>query len=101
MIATRGPIAQLAEPPAHNRSGLGSRPSGPTILTPSPLWGEGAVRAETLVSSGEARAELKRAETLVSSGEARAELKRAEPLVSSGEVRAELNEGQPSSTRPA
>jgi len=54
-------------------------------MLPSPLWGEGAVRAETLVSSGEARAELKR----------------AEPLVSSGEVRAELNEGQPSSTRPA
>src|SRR5262249_59312862 len=30
MIANRGPIAQLAEPPAHNRFGLGSSPSGPT-----------------------------------------------------------------------
>ena len=28
--STRGPIAQLAEPPAHNRFGLGSSPSGPT-----------------------------------------------------------------------
>ncbi len=31
MIDDRGPIAQLAEPPAHNRFGLGSSPSGPTI----------------------------------------------------------------------
>ncbi len=30
-MMTAGPIAQLAEPPAHNRSGLGSSPSGPTI----------------------------------------------------------------------
>ena len=30
---TRGPIAQLAEPPAHNRFGLGSSPSGPTQTT--------------------------------------------------------------------
>lgn len=28
-----GPIAQLAEPPAHNRMVLGSNPSGPTIVT--------------------------------------------------------------------
>ena len=27
-----GPIAQLAEPPAHNRSVPGSNPGGPTIL---------------------------------------------------------------------
>src|SRR6185312_15500474 len=31
-----GPIAQLAEPPAHNRSGLGSSPSGPTTWNPLP-----------------------------------------------------------------
>ncbi len=28
----RGPIAQLAEPPAHNRSVPGSIPGGPTII---------------------------------------------------------------------
>ena len=32
-FSTRGPIAQLAEPPAHNRFGLGSSPSGPTQTT--------------------------------------------------------------------
>ena len=29
--AEHGPIAQLAEPPAHNRLVLGSNPSGPTM----------------------------------------------------------------------
>src|SRR5262252_3249049 len=48
------------------------------------------VRAETLASSGEARAEMVRAETLASSGEARAEMVRAETLASSGEARAEM-----------
>ena len=30
-----GPIAQLAEPPAHNRSVPGSNPGGPTIFNDS------------------------------------------------------------------
>src|SRR5262245_43459611 len=30
-MMARGPIAQLAEPPAHNRYGLGSSPSGPRL----------------------------------------------------------------------
>src|SRR5262249_6621013 len=43
---------------------------------PLPSRGEGAVRAEPLASSGEARAETVRAEPLASSGEARAEIVR-------------------------
>lgn len=30
-----GPIAQLVEPPAHNRLVVGSSPTGPTMLLPS------------------------------------------------------------------
>src|SRR5262245_41501577 len=59
----------------------------------APGGGEGAVRAEPLASSGEARAEIVRAEPLASSGEARAEIVRAEPLASSGEARAEIVRG--------
>src|SRR5262245_66585770 len=70
---------------------LPSPPSGARVTRiPLPLRGEGAVRADPLASSGEARAEIVRADPLASSGEARAEIVRADPLASSGEARAEI-----------